>query len=295
MPRIALVALLIALVAVPGAAAAATAPPPPLRNTTAFAPSTDGRAVAAWRDAADGRVVHVLRDDQRAPATVTMPPGCEFGATSATALAAVCTGQPGDVPFGELRLLDPATGATVRTLALARLTANRAGGEAYYVTALGSALAVLEGQGNHVLFDQYVRVGDGTLADPGPADPRTATDLDAPSGRTPLCAPLRRLSVHDPYRYRAPWLLTIHGGRALLSRCGSARRRDLGAARADRYTGGLVLTARYVAWSEPRGVAVRRLAGGPTFHYRASGHAHLAGTDHRLWMWSDPHAWTLSP
>jgi hypothetical protein len=280
-------ALLAALATVLAAAptgAAATPRRPPAHPTTAVEPATDGHGVVAWPDADDTHVAHVLRDDQpRSAATrVPIPTGCGLGAPSATALAFVCTRPADGLSFGELRLTDLA-GAPLRTYDLERFTLARANGEAYYATALGSAVVQLYGGGNHVSFDQWIRLDDGSALDLSRQqdDLATARDLDAPTGRTPLCAPLRRADLRDPYAYNKPYLLEIRRGHARLSRCGSTRRRDLGIA----HGRSLVVTRRYVAWMQGGGVAVRRLADGATFRYRSDDNvAIFGGTDRRLWL-----------
>jgi hypothetical protein len=283
--RRALTALALALAAAGLVAPTATAAgAPPARPTTAVEPATDGHAVAAWQDADDVDVAHVLRDDQpRTAATrVPIPSGCELGAPSATALAFVCTRAADGLSFGELRLTDLA-GAPVRTYDLARFTTARANGEAYYATALGSAVVQLYGGGNHVSFDQWIRLADGSALDLSRSTdaPTTARDLDAPTGRAPLCAPLRRLNLRDAYAYNKPWLLQLHRGHALLSRCGTTRRRDLGTA----HGRSLVVTRRYVAWMQRGGVTVRRLGDGATFRYRSNDDvAIFGGTNRRLWL-----------
>lgn len=290
MLRPALAALLALLIVAP--AATATPRRPPLRPTSVSAPTTDGRAVTAWQDAEHAGVVHVLRDDRPRSQSqhVPLPSGCDFGANAATTLAVVCTRADG-LSFGELRLLD-FTGATLRTLDIARLTTDRANGEAYFATALGGAAATLWGVGNHVSFKQYVDLDDGSAVDRGPDTPDTALDLDAPNARAPMCAPLRRLSLRDAYAYRAPALLEIRGGRALLSRCGSARRRDLGPA----YGRELVVNRRYAAVTNGDSVTLHRIADGATFHYKMPDEPFLAGTEHRLWV-STPtgHPWVIEP
>lgn len=278
--RLALVIVLaLAAALAPTAAAAPRAHP-----TTAVEPATDGHSVAVWQDADDVHVAHVLRDDQpRTAATrVPIPGGCELGAPSATALAFVCTRPADALSFGELRLTDLA-GAPLRTYDLERFTTARANGEAYYATALGSAVVQLYGGGYHVSFDQWIRLADGSALDLSRTtdSPATARNLDAPTGRTPLCAPLRRLSLRDAYAYTKPWLLQLHRGHALLSRCGATRRRDLGTA----HGRSLVVTRRYAAWMQRGGVTVRRLRDGATFRYRSNDNAAIfGGTDRRLWL-----------
>jgi hypothetical protein len=287
----AFVLLLAALLPV-ATAVAATPRRPPVRPVSAYEPATDGRGVTAWEDTRDAGVVDVLRDDQpvSSPSRVAVPERCSFGAPSATALAFVC-GRPDAPDYADLRLVG-FSGVPLRTLDIARLTTARANGEGYWVGALGGAVADLRGSGNHVDFDQYVRLDDGSVIDPRPYSTRTALDLDAPSARTALCAPLRRLSIRDPYVYRAPWLLEVHRGRALLSRCGSARRRDLGGTSLAK----LVLTRRYAAFEHGEGLVLHRFSDDATFRYRFKELSGLyGGTDRRLWLTADAGTSVIEP
>jgi hypothetical protein len=287
--------------AVPTTAAAAPARPP--LHRTALAPVTDGRSLSVWADGGEdsSTAAFVLRDDQprdATPATVPLPSSCLFGAVSAAAIGLLCF-SPGVYGPDQLVRIDLATGART-TIDVGEHTHFDANGEFYYLGGLGTGVADVRVMGFHESSIDAIRLDGGGLVDPHPT-PRTVFDLDAPTGRTTLCAPLRVGSVvgrrthrrvFDAVAYRAPWLLARHRGHARLARCGGPRVRDLGPAS----DGPLVVTARYAAWTLGREVLVRRLRDGATFRYTIpGGHPpRLAATDRRLWI-AGTHHYVVEP
>jgi hypothetical protein len=284
------------LAALAGAATAHAAARPPLTPVTDL-PSALTESAAAWRTM-DGQT-HVLADDQPLDAETrfSAPPECRLGGLTAAVVGYGCATDRTGVR--RLWLADRGSGA-LRSSPVGFLDEG-GGGQLYDVTALGTALAeVHTGGGVHVdAYSDYYRLTDGRrIRAPRPSAHRVVS-LDAASGTVRLCAPLAvgtyRETVYDeldddPYTYNAndlaayrpPWLATVHRGRLLLKRCGSATVRDLGPATQDT---ALQLTARYVAWSRGshRAVHVRRLGERTTLTFNGVSGA-LAGTDHRLWV-----------
>lgn len=111
---------------------------------------------------------------------------------------------------------------------------------------------------------------------------RTAPSLDVPSGRVPLCAPLRRPTVlveddhgrnhraPQPVAYVRPYLAystpasyrDTSAHQVVLQHCGSAKRTVL-----SHTTAPILLSDRYVAWSK-RGLHLRYLATGRQYVFR---------------------------
>jgi hypothetical protein len=296
----------------------AAAPPPPPLVAWPTVPITDGRSYAVWPAAPPYSneqtvaAVRLLRDEQAATpdaaATLTAPPRCELQGASTAAIGYWCQDDDPSA-FREAPILqDPATGATSVPAGAARIGAetasNRGAGEYWAIRALGTAAVELEAGGNHVSVDE-VRALDGTLLHRVVSDPRRVLSLDAPGGSVALCAPLalRDDAEHRTARYRPPWLLSVRDGRLRLRHCGSRRVRTLDD-QIDR-SDPLVLTGRYVAWSEPGAVHVRRLgATTRTATFRAKrlvAHSSdsyplvLAGTDRRLWLGDGRTAVMLAP
>jgi hypothetical protein len=284
--------------------ASAAAQPTPARVPISM-PSTDGTHYAVWSTAGPEETtpsVGVLFDDQPPGTATTLPapPLCQLGAASTVAVGYWCSAAESADRQSPI-LQDPRTGATsvpAVAPALAKESEQtRANGEYWAMTGLGTALVETYAGGNHVDFAERSPLAGGPAVPVHVEDPRRVASLDDPSGALALCAPLRigsspraprsRVLRRDPASYRAPWLATEHRGRLQLRRCGGHRVRTLGTVRS---IDPLVLTGRYLAWAEGRGIAIRRLHDGVTWHvpYRRlradGGGLQMAGTDHRLWV-----------
>jgi hypothetical protein len=298
----------------------AASPPPPPLTAWPTVPITDGRSYAVWSAAppylpyVDTAAVRVLHDDQPAAldaaATMTAPPRCKLDAASTAAIGYWCNdADPPALPDREWPVLqDPATGATTVPPGVAAFAnetgSNRANGEDWSLTALGTVAAELQAGGNRVSVDQ-VRSLDGTLLHRVSDDPRRVLSLDAPGGSVALCAPLALPDDAErrTAQYRPPWLLSVRDGRLRLRHCASRRVRTLDTHIT--WLGTAVLTARYAAWSEPGRVHYRRLgATTRTATFRSKQllpHSSdrypllMAGTDHRLWLGAGRTAVMMAP
>jgi hypothetical protein len=283
-----LVLVLIALLAAAPAAAASSARPV-AHDAPAF-PVTNGRDVAAY---ADDSGLHIVRDGRpdgaEPPNAATPGDGCRLGGVNATDAAFLCPLDNGAYDALKLVSLSSDLPRTARVSpAIEAYTSATANSEFYKLNGFGDHVARIDVTGVHVDNSAWFRL------DP-PFEPAlnllrrpagTVIDLDAPGGVRKVCG-----SAGQTTRllYRAPWVLSIHGARVFLRRCGTRTAKLVGSASGTT----AVLTSRYAAWVTNEGydVAIRMLATGKTYKIattplviESAALPHMAATAHRLWL-----------
>jgi hypothetical protein len=269
------VVIVLALLAV---AAPASARPVVHTSEQGF-PQTNGRDAAVWSDTTGS--LHVSRDDGTSRTFPVPTPGCALGGVNRTAAGFLCGASP-DVPRA-LDLVDLQSGEVTHPASEAQIEAHTgptAGFGGYDLEALGDHVARIGfGDFHSEATDWFSLDADGGLLDLSHPPVGSVIDLDAPGGITSVCAPAPTRATTNTL-FRAPWILTRHGARVQLRRCGSRVTRSIGVSALRP-----VLTGRFAAWNaNGRHVVIRMLSSGRTYRIHTPDVVGMVATDHRLWL-----------
>jgi hypothetical protein len=252
----------------------------------------DGVGTAAWTADAAVRVL----DDGSPPsaARAYQPPGpCLLTAVGAGQLLFDCGPDPVYYSFAPTLVdLGSAAARPVAPDAIKRfVNESSANGEFHTSSGVGSRLVRLDAGSSKGGTTAYVEWHTGRLTWRRPLGPRTVESLATPTGRAPLCSPVRVgshrefdyidvIRVRDYASLVAPWTVRTHGGRVIVQRCGSRRWSVL--ARGVRYQPWL--TTRFVAWRRARTLYAQSLQSGRRHRWPIAPDSAIAATGSRLFV-----------